>query len=239
MRTKHLPNMLVLMLSALTPTAWADMQHAPNTFHVVKAELMLGQADSATLQHWQTDAWWGSDVHKLWFKTEGERHDNMTERSEWWLLYSRNISDFWDVQAGLRDDLSSAQQAQHRQSAVLGVHGLAPYFVESDAHLFWHSPDDMAARFNFETTLQLSADLQLRPKLRLDLNSRNDPEDAQGAGLNQTEWGLLARYAARRDIVPFIEVKQQRAWGNTATFAQQRNAPTDVWQYGLGIALLF
>lgn len=239
MRIKICNSLFLWMLCGLNSPVFADSQHAATTFHAVKAELIVGQTDSAPSQALQLDAWWGSDTNKIWLKSEVERQAGQTERQEWWALYSRNISDFWDVQAGLRYDASSEQQTDHNQYVVLGLHGLAPYFIETDAHVFWQEPDKFGARLNLETTLQLSQAWQLRPELRLDLNGQNHADTLQGAGLSQSEWGAQLRYATRREFVPFVEFKQQRLWGNTREFAQQNGVAHNQMLYGLGVALLY
>src|SRR3546814_11870269 len=55
--------------------------------------------------NWDAEGWIGEDYNKLWLKTEGERIvDGKVEKAEVQALYSRLVSDFFDVQAGVRYD---------------------------------------------------------------------------------------------------------------------------------------
>ena len=74
---------------------------------------------------WDLHAWYGTDIHKLWLKVEGDRVDDVTE-SRVELLWDRIVSPWWSVQAGVRHDV---HEGPSRTWAALGVQGTAPYFA--------------------------------------------------------------------------------------------------------------
>src|SRR5690606_13021732 len=90
--------------------------------------------DNARGVDWEAQGWIGGDVQRLWLKTEGT-HDADTgpDEAELQVLYSRAISPWWDVQAGLRADFATGPDRWH---AVIGVQGLAPWWFEVDAAAF-------------------------------------------------------------------------------------------------------
>src|SRR3546814_8849949 len=54
---------------------------------------------------WDAQGWYGGDINKLWIKTEGEgSFGEKLEEAEVQALWSRAITPWFDVQAGLRYD---------------------------------------------------------------------------------------------------------------------------------------
>ena len=97
--------------------------------------------DSAAV--WEAQGWRGNDLNKLWIKTEGEyaTEEREFEEAEVQLLYSRAVSSFWDVQAGIRHDI---RPEPARTYAVVGMQGLAPYWFELDGALFLSEKGDLS-----------------------------------------------------------------------------------------------
>ena len=76
---------------------------------------------------WDIQGYYGGDTDKVWFKSEGEgRFGEKAESAEVQGLWSHAIGPWWDVQAGVRQDLTGPE----RTHAVIGVQGLAPYLFE-------------------------------------------------------------------------------------------------------------
>ena len=112
------------------------------------------QGDNAIL--YDTQAWLGNDYNKVWLKAEGEYNTSKDqhEQTSFEALYSRNISSFWDLQAGLRHDFIS--EADDRDFAALGVQGLAPYWFEVEATSYVSDEGDISAVLEAEYDLLLS-----------------------------------------------------------------------------------
>src|SRR3546814_851581 len=117
--------------------------HDSQIFHVVRFQIDGAQNDEGGLVNWQGMGSIGGDTEKFIIKTEGEMQNGHVESSELWGLYSRNVADFWDVQAGARQDFDPRPTTY----LVVGVQGLAPYFFETDAHAFL-STDRKSTRLN-------------------------------------------------------------------------------------------
>jgi copper resistance protein B len=78
---------------------------------------------------WDGEGWIGTDMNKLWFKSEGfVEHGRMTDGDQE-ALYDRPIPylRYFDFQAGVRYDLDSDPG---RTWGAIGIEGLAPHFFE-------------------------------------------------------------------------------------------------------------
>jgi len=168
--------------------------------------------------NWEAQGWIGEDFNKLWFKTEGEKIDGGDlEEAEVQLLYSRLISPFFDLQAGIRYDFKPEPE---RVFAVLGVQGLAKYWFEIDAAAFISDEGEVSARFEAEYELLLTQRLILQPSVEINLSAKDVEERGIGSGFNDIELGLRLRYEIRREFAPYIGVNWERKLGNTADLAR-------------------
>ena len=92
---------------------------------------------------WDVQGYYGGDIDKFWFKSEGEGNfGEKPESAEVQALWSHAIAPRWDIQAGVRQDLTGPE----RTHAVIGVQGLAPYLFELDAAAFVSNKGDITAR---------------------------------------------------------------------------------------------
>ena len=96
---------------------------------------------------WDVQGYYGGDINKFWFKSEGEgSFGEPIEGAEVQALWSRAIAPFFDFQAGVRQDLTGPE----RTHAVIGIQGIAPYKFEVDAAAFISSKGDVTARIEGE-----------------------------------------------------------------------------------------
>ena len=90
---------------------------------VIVDRLELGSGDGEEGWTWDVAGWTGGDINRLWWKSAGEG-DFHGEADGEVPLYSRAISPFWDVQAGVRQDFRD--DGEDPTHLVLGVQGLLP-----------------------------------------------------------------------------------------------------------------
>ena len=93
---------------------------------------------------WDGEGWIGTDMNKLWIKSEGfVEHGRMSDGDQE-VLYDRPIPylRYFDFQAGIRYDLDSDPG---RTWGAIGIEGLAPYFFEF-APTFYFSNRDFLCR---------------------------------------------------------------------------------------------
>ena len=174
---------------------------------------------------WDAQGWYGGDINKLFIKTEGEYalEDDEVEDAEVQALWSRAVSSFWDLQAGVRYDL----EPKGRTHAVLGVQGLAPYWFEVDAAAFLSTDGDLSARVEAEYDLRFTQRLVLQPRLEVLASAQNIPELEIGSGLTGLDAGLRLRYEIKREFAPYIGVEWQKSLGDTADFKRAAGGDAD------------
>jgi copper resistance protein B len=231
--------LIAVFLLAWPVAALAEEAHHgdhPTIFHAFKLEADVGASNNgATLSTWDFDGWIGSDFNKLWLKSEGEMEDGKLRQAEFWAMYSRNIAEFWDAQAGLRYD----DKPQSTGYFVAGFDGLAPYFFETEAHVFVSQKGDVSFRLREETNVLLTQRLVLQPYVEANLFAQDVPEQEMGAGLATGEIGLQTRYEITREIAPYVDVRYERKFGETASIARAAGEDSDAFIASLGVRLFY
>ena len=187
---------------------------------------------------WDAQGWYGTDFNKFWFKTEGEflPDQNITEEAQLQLLYSRAITSFFDLQAGIRHDFKPDPS---RSFAVLGVQGLAPYWFEIDVATFLSDDGDVSARLEAEYELLLTQRLIAQPRLETNLALQDVAKSGVGSGVNNVELGLRLRYEIKREFAPYVGVSWSKLTGDTKDMAQDEGEDTDTVSFVTGIRFWF
>tara|TARA_R110000772_G_scaffold73216_1_gene159465 strand:+ start:99023 stop:99745 length:723 start_codon:yes stop_codon:yes gene_type:complete len=206
-------------------------------WHVQADQLEYRAGDGADVMAWEANAWIGNDDHRLAFKSEGENPiGKRLEKAELQMLYRKPISDFFDVNAGIRHDL---RPDPDRTYAVIGIQGLAKQFVETDANLFVSETGDVSARFEAEVDWLLTQRLILQPVVEADLAFSEDRRIHSGAGINTVEAGLRLKYEIRREFAPYIGLHYERKFGATANFARGEGEDVDALRFVAGVSFWF
>lgn len=202
--------------AAATPPS-RHMHHLDNAINTYTLfdRLEAWDADPGTGLAWEAQGWVGTDLDRLWWRSEGERVDGHLESAGIEVLYGRSVSTWWDVVAGVRHDFRPGDG----QSFVgAGVQGLAPQKFEVSAMAYIGERGQTAARFEVEYETLLTNRLVLQPLLEAELHGRNDPARGIGSGLSSVEAGLRLRYEIDRRFAPYIGIVHERAFGRTADF---------------------
>lgn len=204
-------------------------------FHMVRAEIDASEIDDADIITWDGDAWFGGDTNKLWLKTEGESEHGDVDDAEMQALWSRNIADFWDLQAGVRVDL----EPETTTYLAFGVQGLAPYRFETEATAFISEGGDLSARLHQSFDLHLTQRLIAEPYLELEAYAQDNAERGVGAGVAQAEIGLQTRYEFTRKFAPYIDLVWESALGETASIARSNGEEIDSTSLRAGVRFWF
>lgn len=229
---------LLLPLSAFAADDMAkelQHEHGGQIFHMFRLEADAGVNRGDAVQSWDLDGWIGTDENKLWIKSEGERNDGKLESAEFWALYSRNIATFWDAQAGIRYD----SQPKSTTYLTLGFTGLAPYYFETEAHLFISDDGDVTARLREENDFLITQKLILQPYAEINLAAQDVHELDIGSGIVDGQIGLQTRYEFTRKFAPYIDVHYGRKFGETASIARSEGEDRDELVGAVGLRLMF
>ena len=185
---------------------------------------------------WDMQGFYGGDVDKLWFKSEGEgSFGEAAEQAEIQALWSRAIGPFFDLQAGVRQDFAGP----NRTHLTLGVQGLAPYMFEIDAAAFLSHKGDLTARIEGEYDHRLTQNLIVQPRAEINLSAQDIPELGVGAGIENIELGLRLRYQFSPEFGPYIGVEQEWKAGKSRDFAIASGEDASVTNYVIGIRFWF
>lgn len=186
---------------------------------------------------WETEAWYGGDINRLWLKSEGEgAFGEGVESAEVQALYSKAIDPYWNVQGGLRYDFKPDPS---RVYATVQLEGLAPSFFDVEGALFLSNKGEVMARLGGWYDQRITQRLILQPRVELDLAAQNSREIGVGAGLSEAEVGVRLRYDIRREFAPYIGVQYQRAFGRTARYLRDEGERAGGWQFLAGVRTWF
>jgi len=185
---------------------------------------------------WDVQGYYGGDLNKFWFKSEGEgSFGERIEQAEVQALYSRAIAPFFDLQAGVRQDLTGPD----RTHAVIGVQGVMPYMFEVDAAAFVSNKGDLTARIEAEYDQRLTQRLILQPRAEVNLSAQDIPELGIGSGIDNLKLGLRLRYEIVREFAPYIGVEQEWKLGGSRNFARLAGEDPSVTNYVIGVRFWF
>ena len=187
---------------------------------------------------WDVQAWVGRDYNKLWLKSEGTWliDDGKVDEASLEVLYSRNVSSFWDLQAGIRHDFEPNPE---RTFGAFGVQGMAPLWFEVEATAYISEDGDLSAAFEAEYDLLLSQRLVLQPRMETGIAVQEVEELGIGQGFTDIALGLRLRYEIRREFAPYIGVSWMRKLGETADFAQDEGEDIESTSFVAGVKVWF
>ncbi len=183
---------------------------------------MLETAEIRPSGHGDAYAWegrfsYGGDLNRFLVRSEGEGVSGDLERAEVQALYSRAIGPYFNLEAGVRQDL---QPRPRRTYATVGVEGLAPYWFEVGAAAFVSDKGDLSARLEGAYDLRLTQRLILEPRGEANLAFSDDRAIGVASGLSSVELGLRLRYAVTPEFAPYVGVNWERKLGDTADLAR-------------------
>ncbi|MAK81822.1 copper resistance protein B [Phenylobacterium sp.] len=210
-------------------------EHGGSRVSKLQADL-LEWAPNGDRYSWEVEGWYGGDINRFVFKTEGEGQSREgVEAAEVQLLYSRAVARYTDVQVGIRYDL----EPRSRAYATLAVDAMFPYWFEAEGSLFLSEKGDLLARVEGSYDFRLTQRLILQPRAELEFAAQDIPESEIGSGLSTGELGLRLRYEIRREFAPYIGVSYERAFGDTAGFVRARGEDVKSTRFVVGLRAWF
>jgi copper resistance protein B len=190
--------------------------------------------------HWDLLGWQGGDVHRWWFKSEGDQSTRARGgEADVQFLRGRLISPFLDLQYGLRFEGQWGDGTRGRAFAVIGLQGLAPYRYEIEPALFISQEGDVSARFTATYDTVLTQRLILQPRLETNLALQRVERFGVGSGLNDLELALLLRYEIRREFAPYIGISWKNSFGDSARFLRREGLDPHRLQFLVGVRAWF
>jgi copper resistance protein B len=163
--------------------------------------------------HWDVDGWIGGDRDRLWLRAEGVGESGRLDEAHGHVLWGRPVARWWDVVAGVRQDV---RPGAPQTWAAFGVQGFAPYRIDVEVTGYLGGDGRSQLRLDAAHDLRLTRRLIAQTRLEALLAGKPDPAREIGAGLSATEFGIRVRYELRRDLAPYAGVTWHRTYGGTA-----------------------
>lgn len=185
-------------------------------YHAMLDELE-GRFGANSSFRWEGEAWAGTDMNRVYLRSEGEVTNGNVEDGQQELLYARPVSTYFNLQGGLRYDLDSRPG---RGWAAFGIDGLAPQFFHVSATGYASDEGHLAAKLEGSYDLLLTQVLILQPQAELNFYSKDDPMRRIGSGLSDIDLGLRLRYEFSRKFAPYVGVTYENKYGGSANFAR-------------------
>lgn len=186
---------------------------------------------------WDMQAWYGGDINKLWFKTEGNGvYNGKLEEGEVQLLWNRSTGVFFDLQAGVRYDFAPTPTRTH---FAFGVQAFMPFSYNLEATMFVSNKGELTGRMKAEYDQRITQRLIIQPRIEMNLSAQNMPDIGVGSGLSSVEAGLRLRYEFIPEFAPYVGVEFESKIGTTAAYARAAGEPVDLWRYVAGVRAWF
>lgn len=186
---------------------------------------------------WEGEAWFGGDINRFVFKYEGEgEFGGPLDDLELSGLYSRAVSPYWNLQAGIRYDLKPDPS---RTYAVVGIEGLAPYWFKVSAAAFLSNKGELRGRLEGYYDQRITQKLILQPRLEANLSAQTIRELGVGAGLSNLELGARLRYEIKKEFAPYIGFEWVRQFGESARFTRANGGQVSDPHFVMGVRVWF
>src|SRR5258708_25235128 len=142
---------------------------------------------------WDAQGWIGTDMNRLWLKSEGFVSNGTMRDGDHEALYDRPIPRlrYFDVQAGVRVDLDSEPR---RTWGAVGIEGLAPHFFQFEPTFYFRDGGHFAGRVAGSYDLLITQRLVAQPEFEMNFYSKSDLGRGIGTGLSELDAGVRGRY---------------------------------------------
>jgi copper resistance protein B len=205
-------------------------------FPTAKMERLEWQkSDEGSVLEWDGAASLGGDLTSYRLESEGEYAEGRTQSARVQLLWDRALTAWWNVKAGVRHDFAAVD----RSWAAIGVHGLAPYWIDVDAMMYVSDEGHTAARVKLSTDWLFTQRVMLEPSLELDAYGKDDDRAGLNQGLSMLEAGLRLRYEWHREFAPYVGVVWAKHFGTAADHVREEGEDANEMRFAAGVRFWF
>lgn len=200
---------------------------------------MLNDTGRGALQS-KLKTWIGTDENKLFIEAHLEKAESSREHYDISALYSRNVAEFWDVQAGARYRQDQRKISEKQQVDVqFGIRGLAPYFFETEAYLYVGKDSQVSMSLELERDILITQKLITQPYMDATMIISDDSKYAKKTGLSSLQAGIQTRYEINKKVMPFIDLAYSYENGDKHTAWQTSTKSESGFVYGAGVIFKF
>ena len=215
------------------------LEHGGGAYSMVLANIVehdVGGGGSGGYR-WDGQASFGGDIDRFVVKSEGEGADHGgVDTAEVQALFSRALGPYFDLQAGLRQDLGARPP---RTYATLGLEGLAPYWFEVSGALFLSTRGELLGRIEGYYDLRITQRLILQPRAEFNLAAQDVRDIGVAAGISDAELALRLRSQVTPQFAPDLGVAFERRVGAAADYARAAGERADQTRIVAGARAMF
>ena len=225
--------------AAATHRAWGPpVRDNQALAHGVFEELEGRTGTSGPMLRWDGQGWIGTDMNRLWIKSEGFSDGHQMSDGDQEALYDRPIPRmrYFDAQVGARADLDSGPR---RAWAALGIEGLAPWFFEIAPTLYIRDGGNIAGRVEGSWELNLTQRLILEPQAEFNFYNKDDVSRKLGAGFSDLDGGVRVRYEIQRKFAPYVGFAYNGSFNGTAAYEHQSGEATHTSSFIYGLRVWY
>jgi len=223
--------------AAFPPDLQGHAVHDSGVHGMVLFDQVEAQASDTGLGAiWDVKAWVGGDLNRIWLRTEADYQEGKFEDAEAHWLVGRNVSRWWTVVGGLRQDFAPGVG---RTWMAVGLQGLAPQWFDVETTFYLGESARTAARVEVEYDLLFTDRLIMQPLMEMNLYGKSDPERGIGAGLSTIELGARFRYELRRELAPYAGLVWHRKVFATGDLAREAGDDVGGWHFVTGLRFWF
>ncbi len=180
---------------------------------------------------------YGPDYNKLeLFINDGEVFKGTVENADIDIFYWHLISQFWAIKGGASYFYRPAKIPYWQPG--IGIEGLMPYFIDTDARIYYHSG---SAKLDLELSrdTQITNNFLVRIGVRSILASKTVTQAALGSGLNQMRYILRPYYRLMPGLNIFAEYEHEQDYGAFKNIQTKSNESAVQNTLTLGLSVLF
>jgi copper resistance protein B len=182
-------------------------------------QIELGFQEGEEAYSWDVSTRIGGPRHRLFLASIGEGVlGGALDYLEFQALYSRAVSEDWDVQAGLRYDF---RPHPNRAWLTVGAQGNATEQLYLGGFAFLSHRGEAAARAYALWDIPIVGGLILQPSAEANVFAQDIAALGLGRGLAYGEAGLRLRYRIRESFAPYVGIEWTRDFGRTARFTRE------------------
>lgn len=185
---------------------------------------------------WDAKGWVGGDINRIWLRTEADYDHDQFESAEGHLMLGRNISRWWTLVGGFRQDFAPGVG---RTWAAVGLQGLAPQWFDVEMTGYLGESARTSLRVEVEYDFLFTDKLVMQPLLEVNLFGKDDPERGVGSGLSTVEFGARWRYEIRRELAPYAGLVWHRKVFGTGDYAREQGDSVGGWRLVTGVRVWF
>jgi len=225
-------------ITATLPGMGPPVMDSPIFAHVLLDQFEGRTSGPNNELRWDGESWIGTDMNKLWLKSEGFSSKTTVSDGDHEALYDRPIPRmrYFDAQVGVRADLDSGPR---RAWAAVGIEGLSPYFFQFAPTLYIRDGGNVAGRLTGSYDLLLTQRWIVQPEAELNFYSKDDPARQVGSGFSDLDTGVRLRYEFSRKFAPYVGFAYSGKYGNTASYSRQAGETTSDPRFVFGCRLWY